>query len=176
MDKLTPEQRHRCMTAIRSKNTRPELLVRKFLFERGFRYRLHDARLPGHPDIVLHKYRTVIFVNGCFWHGHQNCKYFVLPKTNTEFWRAKIMRNSSRDRREQLLLARMGWHCVVVWECQLKPAVRQQTLEGLVYTLSHIYLQDRRRHLYAEYPVPEGQVAESSVAYSSVVPQDAGET
>ena len=92
MDKLTKEQRHRCMSAIKDRNTKPELLVRKFLFSRGFRYRLNDPRLPGHPDLVLWKYRTVIFVNGCFWHGHEGCRYYVLPKTNVEFWRNKIER------------------------------------------------------------------------------------
>lgn len=89
MDRLTGEQRHHCMAAIRGKDTKPEILVRKFLFSRGFRYRLNHPRLPGHPDLVLRKYRTVVFVNGCFWHGHENCKYFRLPKTNIEFWQRK---------------------------------------------------------------------------------------
>ncbi len=132
------------MSAIKGRNTKPELLVRKFLFSRGFRYRLHDSRLPGHPDLVLSKYRTVIFVNGCFWHGHQECKYFVLPKTNTEFWRNKIERNRNRDIGEQRKLAAMGWHCITVWECQLKPRVRQHTFEALEYTLCRIFLEDRR--------------------------------
>ena len=92
-DRLTKEQRHKNMSAIRGKNTKPEIIVRKYLFSKGFRYRLNHARLPGHPDIVLRKYRTVIFVNGCFWHGHSGCKYFVLPKTNTEFWENKISPN-----------------------------------------------------------------------------------
>ena len=143
MDKLTKEQRHHCMASIRGKNTGPEIMVRKFLFSRGFRYRLNHPRLPGHPDIVMRKYRTCIFVNGCFWHGHDNCRYFVLPKTNTEFWKAKIERNRARDIEEQRKLASMGWHCIMVWECQLKPAVRKQTLESLVYTLNSIYLKDR---------------------------------
>lgn len=143
MDKLTKEQRHHCMASIRGKNTRPEIMVRKFLFSRGFRYRLNHPRLPGHPDIVMRKYRTCIFVNGCFWHGHDNCRYFVLPKTNTEFWKTKIERNRARDIEEQRKLASMGWHCITVWECQLKPAVRKQTLESLVYTLNSIYLKDR---------------------------------
>ena len=91
-DKLTPEQRHRCMASIRSKDTKPEMLVRRYLFARGFRYRVNVKRLPGTPDIVLRKYRTVIFINGCFWHGHEDCPYFVLPKTNTPFWKAKIER------------------------------------------------------------------------------------
>ena len=143
MDKLTKEQRHHCMASIRGKNTGPEIMVRKFLFSRGFRYRLNHPRLPGHPDIVMRKSRTCIFVNGCFWHGHDNCRYFVLPKTNTEFWKAKIERNRARDIEEQRKLASMGWHCITVWECQLKPAVRKQTLESLVYTLNSIYLKDR---------------------------------
>ena len=143
MDKLTKEQRHHCMASIRGKNTGPEIMVRKFLFSRGFRYRLNHPRLPGHPDIVMRKYRTCIFVNGCFWHGHDNCRYFVLPKTNTEFWKAKIERNRARDIEEQRKLASMGWNCITVWECQLKPAVRKQTLESLVYTLNSIYLKDR---------------------------------
>ena len=99
MDKLTKEQRHRCMSAIKGKNTKPELLVRKFLFSRGFRYRLNHPRLPGHPDIVLRKYRTVIFVNGCFWHGHEKCKYFRPSKTNIDFWQKKIERNKERDKK-----------------------------------------------------------------------------
>lgn len=155
-DKLTPEQRHRCMASIKGKGTKPEMLVRKFLFGRGFRYRLNHPRLPGRPDIVLRKYRTVIFVNGCFWHGHEGCKYFVLPKSNVEFWRKKIERNRTRDVEEQRKLASMGWHCITVWECQLKPSVRQSTLESLAYTLNHIYLEDRR---VKRYEVPEERCA-----------------
>ena len=136
MDKLTKEQRHRCMSAIKGRNTKPELLVRKFLFNCGFRYRLNDPRLPGHPDLVLRKYRSVIFVNGCFWHGHEGCKYYVLPKTNVAFWRNKIEHNRFRDKEEQRTLS--------VWKCQLTPEVRQQTLEALVYTLCHIYHEDRK--------------------------------
>lgn len=143
MDKLTLQQRHKNMAAIRSKDTKPEILVRRFLWSRGFRYRLNNPRLPGHPDIVLHKYRTCIFVNGCFWHGHEGCKYFVMPKTNTDFWRKKILRNKERDREEQQQLAQMGWHVIVVWECKLKPNSREKTLESLAYTLNHIYLEDR---------------------------------
>lgn len=148
MDKLTKEQRHRCMSAIRGKNTKPEIVVRKFLFGRGFRYRLNHPRLPGHPDIVLRKYRTVIFVNGCFWHGHDNCKYYRLPKTNVDFWRKKVERNKKRDVEEQRQLAAMGWHCITIWECQLKPKVRAQTLESLAFTLNHIFLEDRKIKTY----------------------------
>lgn len=143
MDKMTKEQRHRCMAAIRSKDTKPELIVRRYLFGRGFRYRLNHPRLPGHPDLVMRKYRTVIFVNGCFWHGHENCKYYTMPKTNSDFWRKKIERNKARDKAEQQRLAEMGWHCITVWECQLKPGVRTQTLESLAFTLNHIFLEDR---------------------------------
>jgi DNA mismatch endonuclease (patch repair protein) len=136
------------MSAIRAKNTKPELLVRRYLFSRGFRYRLNDPRLPGHPDLVLRKYRTVVFVNGCFWHGHEGCKYFRLPQTNTEFWQAKIARNAERDKAEKRALAALGWHCITVWECQLKPKVRERTLESLAFTLNHIFLMDRKTIFY----------------------------
>lgn len=136
------------MSAIKSKNTKPELLVRKFLFSRGFRYRLNYPRLPGHPDLVLRKYKTVIFINGCFWHGHDGCKYYVLPQTNVEFWKNKIERNRNRDVEERRKLTSMGWHCITVWECQLKPKVRQQTLEALEYRLYHIFLEDRKVKTY----------------------------
>lgn len=155
-DRMTKEQRHRCMAAIRGKGTKPELLVRKYLFSRGFRYRLNHPRLPGHPDIVLRKYRTCIFVNGCFWHGHDGCRHFVIPKTNTGFWKAKIERNKARDKEEQRRLAAMGWHCITVWECQLKPAVRERTLESLAYTLNRIFLND---HSTRRYRLPDDECA-----------------
>lgn len=165
-DKLTKEQRHRNMAAIRGKDTKPEILVRKFLFSRGFRYRLNHPRLPGHPDIVLRKYRTVVFVNGCFWHGHDNCRYFRLPKTNVDFWQKKIERNKKRDIKEQHQLASMGWHCITVWECQLRPNMRTQTLESLAYTLNHIFLEDRK---IKRYEIVESenclQVAEPETEY-----------
>ena len=157
-DVLTCEQRHRCMSAIKGRDTKPELLVRKFLFGHGFRYRLNDPRLPGHPDLVLRKYRTVIFVN-------EGCKYYVLPKTNVEFWRNKIEYNRLRDRNEQRTLASMGWHYITIWECQLKPKVRQQTLEALVYTLCHIFLEDRRIKPYNSVKENIHMVAESEVGY-----------
>ena len=131
MDKLTKEQRHRCMSAIKGKDTKPELLVRKFLFSRGFRYRLNHPRLPGHPDLVLRKYRTVIFINGCFWHGHQGCKYAHLPSTNLEYWEKKIADNLERDKRKTQELERLGYRVSVVWQCQLKPKVREQNLRNL---------------------------------------------
>ena len=142
MDNLTLQNRHKNMSSIRSKGTKPEILVRKYLWRKGVRYRLNNPRLPGHPDIVLRKYRTCIFVNGCFWHGHEGCKYFRVPKTNTEFWVKKITRNIERDKEEQQQLARMGWHCITVWECELKGEKRGKTLESLAFTLNHIYLQN----------------------------------
>ena len=150
MDLFSKEKRSKIMAAIRSKDTRPELIVRRYLFACGFRYRLNSPRLPGHPDLVLRKYRTCIFINGCFWHGH-DCPAFRLPKSNTAFWRAKIERNRRRDREEQQALARMGWHCITVWECLLKPKVREQTLESLAYTLNKIYLEDHA----VKYKLPE---------------------
>ena len=157
MNKLTKEQRHRCMASIRGKGTKPEILVRKYLFSRGFRYRLNHPRLPGRPDIVLRKYRSVVFVNGCFWHGHEGCKYYVLPKTNVGFWRAKIERNRNRDLEEQRKLAEMGWHCITVWECQLKSSVREKTLEALAFTLNRIYLEDHS--VVNRYKLPEEESA-----------------
>lgn len=130
------------MASIRSKNTKTEILVRKFLWRLGFRYKVNNPRLPGHPAIVLRKYRTCVFVNGCFWHGHMGCKYFRIPRTNTEFWETKISRNREQDKQEHKRLAAMGWHVIVIWECQLKPVQREQALTSLVYTLNHIYLQD----------------------------------
>jgi len=144
------------MAAIHNKGTKPELIVRRFLFSLGFRYRLNHPRLPGHPDLVLRKYRTVIFINGCFWHGHDDCPSFRLPKTNVNYWSAKINRNKQRDIEEQRLLATMGWHCITVWECQLKPAIREQTLTSLAFTLNHIFLEEHRPKTYR---IPEETAA-----------------
>ena len=165
MDKVSPEQRHKNMAAIHSKNTKPEMLVRKGLWSRGFRYRLNHKRLPGHPDLVLKKYRTCIFVNGCFWHGHnvemptrlldfarndrgeeevKSSECCKIPKTNREFWVEKIRRNKERDKEDQKKLAALGWHCITVWECELKPKVREQTLDSLAFTLNHIWMQDHQ--------------------------------
>ena len=153
MDKLSAEQRHKNMAAIRGKDTKPEMIVRRGLWSRGFRYRLNSPKLPGHPDLVLRKYRTCIFVNGCFWHGHdvqlnieilkiENSKCCKIPMTNREFWVAKIRRNQERDIEEQKRLAEMGWHCITIWECELKPSKREQTLKSLAFTLNKIWLDD----------------------------------
>lgn len=131
-DVHTPEQRSYNMSRIHSKNTKPEELVRKFLFSQGFRYRKNDAKLPGKPDIVLPKYKAVIFVNGCFWHGHEGCRYFVWPKNNAEFWKEKITGNIQRDKHNHQLLANQGWRVIEIWECQLMKSVVDNTLQNLV--------------------------------------------
>lgn len=119
-DTLDPEQRHRTMSHIRAKNTTPELVVRRFLHGLGFRFRLHVKELPGKPDLVLPQYRTIILVHGCFWHGHQSCKYFRYPKTNLEYWQPKIQKNIARDCLSQIQLEEAGWTVLIVWECELK--------------------------------------------------------
>ena len=168
MDKLSAEQRHKNMAAIRSKDTKPEMIVRRGLWKRGFRYRLNHKRLPGHPDLVLRKYRTCIFVNGCFWHGHKSnliptpspkgeenlylltdsecCK---IPQTNREFWVSKILRNQKRDQRNYALLQDNGWQVIVVWECQLKPDKIERTMREVELALNNNLLS-----LYKHNPLP----------------------
>ena len=121
-DIMTATQRSRCMSRIRGKNTRPEILVRKGLHARGFRFRLHDRKLPGSPDIVLPKYGVAIMINGCFWHGHKGCRYATRPKSNVEFWDTKIARNRHRDEVTAAHLEALGWHVITLWECELKGA------------------------------------------------------
>ena len=130
-DNHSPEQRSYNMSKIRGKNTKPEIEVRKHLFSLGFRYRKNVRGLPGTPDIVLKKYNTCIFVNGCFWHRHEGCKYFVLPKSNVEYWTQKINRNVSRDIRNYRLLEENGWNVIVIWECELKSNF-EQTMKDVV--------------------------------------------
>jgi DNA mismatch endonuclease (patch repair protein) len=120
------------MSQIRGKNTKPEILVRKFLFSHGFRYRLHDKRLPGKPDIVLPKNKAVIFVNGCFWHGHEGCRYFVIPKTRTEWWVDKIEHNKITDAHNFQVLQQLGWSVLIIFECELSKHNRDKTLNELV--------------------------------------------
>jgi len=119
------------MSQIHGKNTKPEEIVRKYLFAQGLRYRKNDKRYPGHPDIVLPKYKTVIFVHGCFWHLHKGCSRAKLPTSNVEFWRKKLSANAERDIKEKNELEAIGWRVLVVWECQLKKAIREQTLRKL---------------------------------------------
>ena len=156
------------MAAIRGKDTKPELIVRRGLWKRGFRYRLNHKRLPGHPDLVLRKYRTCIFVNGCFWHGHgvvltsdhepltiENSACCKIPKTNRDFWVAKIRRNKERDKEEKKKLAAMGWHTITVWECELTPRRREETLDSIAFTLNRIWLQDHRTEIVYDQKLEE---------------------
>ena len=131
-DIFSTEQRSRLMSLIRGKDTKPEMIVRRYLFSRGFRYRLHGKKLPGRPDLVLRRHRTVVFVHGCFWHGHYGRPCFKMPKSRTEWWEAKIARNAARDAFNRHQLAATGWRVVVVWECALRTvALRAQTLADL---------------------------------------------
>lgn len=136
-DVLTPEQRSHCMAAIKGKDTKPELIVRKYLFSRGLRFRIYNRKLPGTPDVVLRKYRTVIFIDGCFWHGHEGCKYFKLPKSNAHFWRQKIVMNMARDYANNVDLKLAGWKVLRVWECEIKTKDRREkTLNNLYASIT----------------------------------------
>ncbi len=161
-DVMTPEQRSRCMAAIRGKDTKPEMIVRKYLFSRGLRFRVQVRKLPGNPDIVLPKYKTVIFVNGCFWHGHEGCKYFRLPKSNIEFWKEKIERNIERDRESMQALFDLGWKVIRVWECELRnKANREETLNKIYDSITS---SDGSGYNFEEADVP--MAAEPETGYS----------
>ena len=140
-DVHSKETRSYNMSMIKGKDTKPEMIVRKYLFSKGFRYRVNVKELQGKPDIVLRKYKTVIFVNGCFWHGHEGCRYFVIPKTRTEWWKAKIDKNISRDAEVRNKLRSMGWRTMVIWECQLKPKQRENTLSEISLLLEKTFLE-----------------------------------
>lgn len=124
------------MSRIKGKNTKPEILVRRFLFSKGFRYRLHDPKLPGKPDIILPKYKTAIFIHGCFWHGHRGCKYFVIPKTRTQWWLDKINGNVANDKRKQKALRKTGWRVINIWECQLRANKVDKVLNKLLQNIA----------------------------------------
>ena len=151
-DRMTPEQRHDCMASIHSENTRPEQAVRRELWHRGYRFRKCVRTLPGTPDIVLPKYRTCIFVNGCFWHGHKGCSKFVMPKTRTEFWANKIARNQERDLVNIQRLEFIGWSSITVWECELGKPIIDKTMEKVEAMLAEnrtkweAYQQHRREN------------------------------
>ena len=123
------------MSRIKGKDTKPEMLVRKFLHGNGFRYKLHDKKLPGKPDIVLPKYKTIIMVHGCFWHGHEGCRYFVIPKTKTEWWTNKIEKTRQQDLDNEQRLKDMGWRVISIFECSIKPKKREETLNNLLIKL-----------------------------------------
>ncbi len=131
MDNHTKEVRSYNMSHIKSKDNKLEELVRKYLFSKGFRYRKNDRNLPGCPDIVLPKYKTVVFINGCFWHMHEGCCRFVLPKSNEDYWTNKLFRNKKRDAESRLSLEKSGWKVIIVWECELKKSVRVERLDLL---------------------------------------------
>jgi len=155
-DVMTPQQRHKCMSHIRAKDTKPEMIVRQYLFGEGFRYRIHVKKLPGCPDLVLPKYRTCIFVNGCFWHGHRGCRYATRPKSNAEFWQNKIQSNIRRDELTVQALETMGWKVVTVWECELKKDQLEDTLPSLAEQIrrngaSYASEQAQRRERNAEH-------------------------
>lgn len=137
-DVHSPETRSYNMSQIKGRNTKPEEIVRKYLFAQGFRYRKNDKKLPGKPDIVLPKYHTCIFVNGCFWHGHEGCKYFVWPKSNADFWKEKISGNIRRDIDNNQKLSQLGWNVITVWECELKSDKKEKTLNKLVHQIKEL--------------------------------------
>lgn len=139
-DKMTPQQRHRCMSSIKSVDTKPEMVVRRWIWNEGFRYRLHVKSLPGTPDIVIRKLKTVIFINGCFWHGHIAGECYRPSKSSIEFWTTKIQKNRERDVRNYEALKSLGWNVLVVWECQLAKKRRLDTLRALSLRLSEILL------------------------------------
>ena len=131
VDKFSKETRSYVMSQIRGKDTKPEMLVRSYLFSRGLRFRKNDRRYPGSPDVVLPKYNTVVFVHGCFWHHHEGCRYATMPKSNVEYWEKKLYGNVERDERNRKELEEMGWVVITVWECELKKDKRERTLDEL---------------------------------------------
>ena len=145
-DHLTPEQRHYVMSRIHGKGTKPELLVRHWLWHHGYRYRLNVKSVPGKPDIVMRKYHTAIFVNGCFWHGHEGCDKFRMPQSNVEFWEHKIHRNQERDQQNYQRLHDNGWQVLVIWECQLKPNTLEETMTRVELQLNDFFLALHRKN------------------------------
>lgn len=132
MDRLTPEERSKNMAAIRSKNTKPEILMRKWLFSKGFRFRVNVTYIPGHPDIFLRKYNTAMFVHGCFWHRHEGCKYAYIPKSRLDFWEYKFQKNIERDRKVKNELYQVNIKCLIVWECTINQMKRQMEYNDLI--------------------------------------------
>ena len=160
VDTMTPEQRSRCMSAVKGKDTKPEMIVRKYLFSKGLRYRLHVRSLPGKPDLVLQKYKTVIFINGCFWHGHEGCKYYRMPKSNTKFWESKITNNKKRDVQNEKELKELGWRVIRIWECEIRRVQdRKHSLESLYNQIV------KKSPRYDENEIPIQIAAEEEIGY-----------
>lgn len=164
-DVMTPEQRSRCMAAISGKDTKPEMVVRRFLFSKGLRYSVNNRKLSGSPDIVLKKYKTIIFIDGCFWHGHEGCKYYRLPKTNVDFWRHKIAMNIARDYSNNVDLKLAGWRVIRIWECEIKTKAKRNTaLEALYLDIisktTEYSQQDTHTNIVAEPIVPYSNQSE----------------
>lgn len=137
---MTPNQRHYCMSQIHSSGTKPEILARRWLWSHGYRYRINVKGVPGKPDIVMRHYRTAIFINGCFWHGHEGCDNFRMPKSNIEFWQAKINHNRERDKQNYQILHDNGWQVLVLWECKLTDKVFENTMNRVDVMLQEYYL------------------------------------
>lgn len=176
-DHISKEKRSYIMSMIKGKDTKPEIMVRRYLFHHGFRFRVNVKRLPGTPDIVLRKYKTAIFVNGCFWHGHEGCAEFRPPRTRVEWWTEKLSRNKARDVRVREQLRAMGWNTMVVWECQLKPKERQVTLENIVRLLRKTYLESTYQAKFTPaYPLSEEgdlpKVAEEQASYRTRITEN----
>lgn len=172
-DTMTPAQRCRCMAAIKGRNTRPEMIVRKFLFSKGLRYRVNDRKLPGSPDIVMKKYATVVFIDGCFWHAHKGCRYYKMPKTNVEFWKTKIAKNTARDYVNNIDLQLAGWQVIRVWECEIKSkATREETLESIYSRIIEganspkpSRIREKKKSGYDDYPDDFNVAAEPEWEY-----------
>ena len=162
MDIWDKKKRSAVMSKIRSKDTKPEWLVRRYLYSRGYRYRKNVKGLPGTPDIVLRKYGVVIFIHGCFWHGHEVDG--TIPHTNTEFWKKKIEGNRLRDERNKDALKKMGWKIITIWECQLKPAVKERTLLEMEYCINHSFLEHFRQKPVKPYQIGKNEKVPSMVA------------
>ena len=154
-DHLTPAQRHLVMSHIRSRNTKPELKVRQWLWAHGYRYRINVKSVPGKPDIVMRKYHTAIFVNGCFWHGHEGCDKYRLPQTNVDFWKNKIDRNRKRDQENYQLLQENGWQVILIRECQLTPKRIEQTMNEVELLLNNKLLSLYSKHTPFQYNTEE---------------------
>lgn len=167
-DRLTPAQRHKVMSHIRSRNTKPEKLVRQWLWRHGYRYRLNVKSVPGKPDIVMRRYRTAIFVNGCFWHGHEGCEKFRMPQTNVAFWEHKIHRNRERDQKDYQVLHENGWQVIVVWECQLTPKRIEETMLRVELLLNEHFLALHQPRVvpYDFQETPVSMAAEDNAGYA----------